>query len=63
MCSVLGVSSSGFYDWLKHTPSKREAANNELDNNIKSIFAEHNMRYGAPRITRALNAIVSVRLG
>lgn len=57
MCCVLGVSSSGFYDWLKHTPSKREEANNDLDNNIKSIFAEHNMRYGAPRITRALNAI------
>lgn len=57
MCSILGVSSSGYYGWLKHTPSKRELSNKVLDNNIKSIFTEHKMRYGAPRITRALNAL------
>ena len=57
MCSVLGVSSSGYYDWLKYKPSKQQLANKDLDNNIKSIFTEHKMRYGAPRITKALSAM------
>ena len=56
MCFLFGVSRSGFYDWLKHKPSQRELANRRLDLKIKSIFDEHRRRYGAPRLTRALQA-------
>lgn len=56
MCDVLNVSRSGYYNWLNHTPSKRELANMELDKKIKSLFNEHKQRYGSPRITRALQA-------
>jgi len=55
MCKILNVSRSGYYDWLNHKPSNREVANLRLEHNIKAIFDEHKMRYGAPRITRALN--------
>jgi transposase InsO family protein len=54
MCKVLEVSSSGYYDWLNHTPSARQLSNTRLDVQIKSIFLKHRMRYGAPRITREL---------
>ena len=54
MCTVLEVSSSGYYDWLNHSPSAREVSNTRLDVKIRSIFLKHKMRYGAPRITREL---------
>lgn len=57
MCKTLRVSRSGYYDWLHHKPSQREIANIRLDHNIKSIFMEHKMRYGAPRITKALKEL------
>lgn len=56
MCDVLSVSRSGYYDWLCHTPGKRELSNQQLDAKIKIIFAEHKQRYGSPRITKALKA-------
>mgnify|MGYP003440667466 FL=1 len=55
MCSLMKVSRSGYYDWVKFKPSKRDIANLVLDKAIKSLFTGHKMRYGAPRITRALN--------
>jgi hypothetical protein len=30
LCAVLGVPASGFYDWLKRQPSRREQANAAL---------------------------------
>ena len=56
MCSVMSVSRSGYYNWLKFKLGKRAIANMSLDKSIKSIFDAHKMRYGAPRITRALKA-------
>lgn len=56
MCDIFSVSRSGYYDWLNRKPSKRKLANKKLDVKIKSIFLEHKMRYGAPRITKVLNA-------
>jgi len=57
MCDILEVGRSGYYDWLKAKPGNRTIANGILDNNIKSIYYEHKMRYGAPRITKALKAM------
>ena len=35
MCRVLGVSSSGFYDWFERPPSQRERHNAKLLQAIK----------------------------
>lgn len=53
---MLGVSSSGYYDWLSRSPSSREQANKILDEQIKVIYMENKQRYGSPRITRVLQA-------
>lgn len=55
MCSVLQVSTSGYYAWLKSKLSRLNQSNRILDVHIKSVFKRHKSRYGAPRITRALN--------
>ena len=54
MCSVLNVSRSGFYAWLKATPSKRTLANLQLTQEIKVVYQESKLTYGSPRITHAL---------
>ncbi|PIZ04255.1 MAG: hypothetical protein COY58_05270 [Gammaproteobacteria bacterium CG_4_10_14_0_8_um_filter_38_16] len=54
MCGLLRISRSGFYAWIMRKPGKRDQANQLLDVKIKSVFAAHHKRYGAPRITRAL---------
>lgn len=56
LCDVLGVSRSGYYDWLHDKPGKREIANRRLDVKIKAIFTQNKQRYGSPRITKALKA-------
>jgi putative transposase len=50
MCRVLGVSPSGYYAWLKRTPSKRTIENAWLTNRIHEIHEESMGTYGAPRI-------------
>lgn len=55
MCSVLGVSSSGYYDWTTRGPSQRALSNRALDRRIREIYAHHRQRYGVPRITDELN--------
>jgi putative transposase len=54
LCDVLNVSRSGYYDWLQQKPSKRAQANQQLDEEINMVYFEHKKRYGALRITRAL---------
>ena len=49
MCQVLGVSSSGFYAWLKRA-SQRERNNEVLLQRIREIFERSRQRYGSPRI-------------
>jgi len=56
MCRVLGISRSGYYDWQKVSPGKRELANQGLDQRIEEVYRQHKQRYGAPRITKALKA-------
>jgi len=50
MCKVLGVSSSGYYSWLKSGPSKRWLFNQEVMEVIKDIFEDSFESYGAPRM-------------
>jgi putative transposase len=55
MCHLFSISRSGYYAWLDGTPSKREIANQRLDEEIASVFTDNKSRYGSPRITRELN--------
>ena len=49
-CRVLGVSTSGYYAWLKRAPSARSKANAELLEEIKRSHKKSDGTYGAPRI-------------
>jgi len=50
MCHVLGVSRSGYYDWLKAPDSQRAVENRKLLSQIKDIHAGSKQRYGSPKI-------------
>ena len=57
LSKVLQVSRSGYYDWLKRTPSLRANANNALLAYIRTAHAQHRQAYGALKTWRHLNAI------
>lgn len=50
MCKTLGVSKSGYYNWLKSGPSKRWLENQMLSMHINEIFNDSYQAYGSPRI-------------
>lgn len=55
MCGVLGVSRSGYYNWIVRGQRRRVHFSNALDRRICAIFVEHRQRYGAPRIAKTLH--------
>jgi putative transposase len=54
LCKVLGVSPSGYYAWLKRSPSARALANEALTERIKAIHEDSRRTYGSPRIVGEL---------
>ena len=50
MCRVLGVSVSGFYNWLGREQSAREVLDQTLTKRIAEIHEASRQTYGAPRI-------------
>ena len=56
MCRVLGLSPSGYYDWLKRPPSARARRDAELEGRIGAIWTGSGETYGRPRIHAALKA-------
>ncbi len=54
MCKVLEVSKSGYYKWIKSSPSKRFVENQQLTEQIRQIHQLSKQTYGSPRITREL---------
>ena len=56
MCRVLGLSSSGYYDWLRRPPSARARRDAELKDGIRAKWAESGETCGSPRIHAALAA-------
>ena len=54
LCRVLEVSTSGFYAWLKRTPSKRQIEDERLLKLIEGIFESSRRTYGSPRIHKTL---------
>ena len=56
MCRVLGLSTSGYYDWLRRRPSARARRDAELKGRILVKWIESSKIYGCPRIHAALRA-------
>ena len=56
MCRLLGVSPSGYYEWVKRRPSRRARANAELSEQIRIAHAGSRGTYGSPRVQAELAA-------
>jgi putative transposase len=57
MCNVLGVSTAGYYRYLKRLDreeTEREKWNRQLDERIKFHFYDNHGTYGSPRIYRKI---------
>lgn len=54
LCNWLGVSRSGYYDWLKRKPSTRTQDDIALLGKIVSIHHRSRDTYGSPRVHRSL---------
>jgi putative transposase len=54
MCRVLGVSTSGYYDWRSRPPSARAIADEVLTEQIKDVHGQSRAIYGYRRITAEL---------
>jgi putative transposase len=56
MCKALLVSRSGYYGWLRRQakPGRRARENRLLAEQIEQAFAQHDGRYGSPRIAQEL---------
>ncbi len=50
MCAVLKVSASGFYAWLRSTPSTRDKKDERLKVLIGESFTRSRQTYGSPRM-------------
>ncbi len=50
MCRLLGVSTSGFYSWLKRPLSERQQTDADLLLRIRRSHARSDGTYGVPRI-------------
>jgi putative transposase len=53
-CRALGVSPAWFYKWAHGDPSPQHARRAQLGVEVGRLFAAHQGRYGAPRITAEL---------
>ena len=54
MCRVLGVASSGYYEWFTHPISNRAQEDARLVRLIRASFTASQGIYGAPRVFRDL---------
>lgn len=50
----LGVSRSGYYDWLKREPSNRAREDSALKLDIQKIYDKVDGSYGSPRVCKEL---------
>ncbi len=49
-CRVLGVSRSGYYEWLSGRPSERDWDDAHLLDEIRQVHKASRATYGAPRV-------------
>lgn len=57
MCRVLGVSRAGYYRWRTRPVCQRSQRKIQTESLVKATFEEFEAVYGAPRITKELNAL------
>jgi len=62
-CRVLKVSRSGYYDWRRRGPSRRDLEDAHLANTIREIHAGSRCSYGSPRVHSELRLGRGVRVG
>jgi transposase InsO family protein len=62
-CSLLGVSRSGYSDWVARAPSDRALGDAWLIEKIRAIHDENRKVYGAPRIHAELRMQYGIRVG
>jgi transposase InsO family protein len=63
MCELLGVSTSGYYDWAGRVPSDRALTDAWLTEKIHEIWAADRKVYGAPRVHADLRMAHGIRVG
>jgi transposase InsO family protein len=51
LCLALQVRRSGYYQWLRRVPGRRERANQQLLGSIRQAHQQSRATYGSPRIT------------
>ena len=56
MARVLGVSTAGYYAWLKRVPSARAKDDAKLLQRIRTVHATSRATYGVPRVHAELRA-------
>ena len=56
LCEILGVSSSGYYDWRNRKVGQRSRENQALVGQIKTIHSQVMETYGSPRMHAELTA-------
>lgn len=54
LCQALKVSVSGYYAWLKRPQSTRQQENEQIVEQIKTIYKQSRKTYGSPRICHDL---------
>ncbi len=57
MLNIIGVSTSGYYDWKKRKPSNQQKRKESVKQEINRIYNESHQIYGAPKITSILTAL------
>lgn len=57
MCSVLQVSRSGFYDWLKRDHTTKDKMIYDLKRKIEDVFLGSRKTYGSPRVFQILKGM------
>ena len=56
LCELLAVSPSGYYRWRQHRPTRRQAADVALAQQIVAAHRQSRRNYGAPRVVAELRA-------
>jgi putative transposase len=64
-CRTLGVSTSGFYDWLRvqAAPCRRRREDAELRSTIRTIHRQSRGTYGSPRVHAELRMGLGIHVG
>ncbi len=54
LCDVLGVSTSGYYDWIDRPISQRDKENRRLTLKLHCFYQQSKQIYGSPNLHKDL---------